>query len=86
MAWERTGIGMVVVGLLFVRAAHRPGWQLPGLGAVLVGVGLVFGGARRYARNADVRLLMTPAVVRLVGWSTALLSLLALVMMLSGAR
>lgn len=53
LAWDRTGVGLIVAGALYVRAvpAALPDLRhVPGLVAMLVGIGLIPFAYRRFTR------------------------------------
>lgn len=87
LAWDRTGVAFVLVGVLLLRAGGAPYLELrhmPGAAAIVLGAVLAFGTVRR--RRADVepttrRLLR----LRLVGAAAVGVSASALVgVMLAG--
>jgi uncharacterized membrane protein YidH (DUF202 family) len=70
LAWDRTGLGLIVVGAISIRVAggsigellHLPGYLVMGLGAALL-----WFGARRYRhREGDLRSGVSPVRTRLV--------------------
>jgi uncharacterized membrane protein YidH (DUF202 family) len=91
LAWDRTALGLMVVGALTLRAVGAPFTTLrhvPGHLTLMVGLGLLWAGARRYRRReADLRAGKSPVRPRLVvvtGVTTVLVSAMALLAVLSG--
>jgi uncharacterized membrane protein YidH (DUF202 family) len=90
LAWDRTGLALLVVGALTLRAGGAPfdGWlHLPSYLAMVVGALLLWAGGRQYARR-EVTLRaggspVQPGLVRLTGIATLAVSLSALVLILS---
>lgn len=57
LAWDRTGLSLVVVALLYLRAVGAPFLrpaQLPALIGLVLGTSMLFLGARRYAHLHEV--------------------------------
>jgi uncharacterized membrane protein YidH (DUF202 family) len=91
LAWDRTGLALLVVGALALRAGGAPfdGFlHVPSYVAMVVGASLLWAGGRHYARR-EVRLRaggspVQPGLVRLTGLATVAVSLSALVLVLAG--
>jgi uncharacterized membrane protein YidH (DUF202 family) len=86
LAWDRTALGLIVVGALVVRAVRDLGllWAIPGLLTVGVG-GLVLwlGVRQRHRRELLLRAgasPVQPGLVRLVAAGTVGISLVSLVL------
>jgi uncharacterized membrane protein YidH (DUF202 family) len=85
LAWDRTGLALMVTGTLLVRVGEAPYAHirhLPGYLAVAVGLGLVVHAERRYYRRiaaGDSDALVSPGLARLTGLVVTLLGLAALV-------
>ena len=91
LAWDRTGVSMMVAGAILVRTESE---SLPllfaaiGTAAIMLGAWLVFVGNLRYRQlhallRADGR-VARPALVRAVGLSTVVLALAAVARLLAG--
>jgi uncharacterized membrane protein YidH (DUF202 family) len=90
LAWDRTALGLMVVGVFSVRVAgggvgelvHLPGYLVTGLGAALLWLG-----ARRYRhRDADLRAGASPVRPRLIvltGVATIVMGLASLALVLA---
>lgn len=53
LAWDRTGVGLIVAGALYARAVEAPLGDLrhvPGIVALVAGLGLILFAYRRYER------------------------------------
>ncbi|MPZ74806.1 MAG: DUF202 domain-containing protein [Nitriliruptorales bacterium] len=88
LAWDRTGLGLMVAGGLFVRAAGPPYTDVrhaPGVAAMVVGGALIVLAYRRYGR---LRRSATPesggsaGMVAAVGAVTVVFSFAALLLIL----
>jgi uncharacterized membrane protein YidH (DUF202 family) len=91
LAWDRTGLSLLVVGALTLRSGGPPFDDLlhaPGYAAMAVGAGLLVAGGRRYRRRElDLRHGESPVHPRLVlltGFAALGVSLAALVLVLTG--
>jgi uncharacterized membrane protein YidH (DUF202 family) len=87
LAWDRTGLSLLVVGALTLRSGGPPYDDLlhvPGYAAMLVGAVLLWAGGRRYRRReADLRRGASPVqphLVRLTGIVAMVVSVAALVL------
>jgi uncharacterized membrane protein YidH (DUF202 family) len=91
LAWDRTGLALLVVAALTLRAGGSPFdglLHLPSYAAMVVGAVLLWAGGRQYARR-EVRLragesLVQPGLVRLTGIVTVAVSLSALLLIVAG--
>jgi uncharacterized membrane protein YidH (DUF202 family) len=90
LAWDRTGLSLLVVGALTLRSGGPPYDDLfhaPGYAAMLVGAGLLWAGGRRYRRR-ELALRhgaspVHPRLVLLTGVSAIAVSLSALMLVLT---
>jgi uncharacterized membrane protein YidH (DUF202 family) len=89
LAWDRTGLSLLVVGALTLRSGGPPYDDLlhvPGYAAMLVGAGLLWAGGRRYRRREDDLRRggspVQPHLVRLTGIVAMVVSVTALVLIL----
>jgi uncharacterized membrane protein YidH (DUF202 family) len=91
LAWDRTALGLLVVGALTLRSAGAPFDALrhaPGYLTLVVGMGVLWAAGRRYRRReAELRAGVSPVHPRLVvitGVTTVAVSVMALVTILRG--
>ena len=91
LAWDRTGLALMVVGALTLRTAGAPFDTLrhaPGYLTLAVGMWLLWAGSRRYRlREDDLRAgasPVRPGLVVLTGMTTIAISLMALVLVVWG--
>jgi uncharacterized membrane protein YidH (DUF202 family) len=91
LAWDRTGLSLLVVGALTLRSGGPPFDDVlhaPGYVAMAVGAWLLWAGGRRYRRReAALRRGETPVrphLVVLTGVAAVAVSLTALVLVLTG--
>jgi uncharacterized membrane protein YidH (DUF202 family) len=91
LAWDRTGLSLLVVGALTLRSGGPPFDDLlhaPGYLALVVGASLLWAGGRRYRRReADLRRGASPVqphLVLLTGISAVAVSIAALLLILTG--
>jgi uncharacterized membrane protein YidH (DUF202 family) len=91
LAWDRTGLSLLVVGVLTLRSGGPPFDDLlhaPGYLAMAVGAVLLWAGGRRYRRReADLRRGVSPVqphLVLLTGIAAVAVSVAALLLILTG--
>ena len=91
LAWDRTGVAMMVAGALFVRAGTPPYHELrhaPGLVAIVFGAGLIFLAYRRYdwlhARLRAGEPVTSPVMVLATGLVTVAFAIAALGLVIFG--
>jgi uncharacterized membrane protein YidH (DUF202 family) len=91
LAWDRTGVAMIVAGALFVRAGTPPYHELrhaPGLIAMVFGAVLILLAYRRYdwlhARLHAGEAVVSPLLLIGTGVVTVLFALAALILVVFG--
>lgn len=90
LAWDRTGLAMIVAGALFVRAGEGPYGDLrhlPGYAAVATGVWLLWQASRTYEQRHGIlrreESVTEPSWVRVVALIAVVLSLSSLVLLIT---
>jgi uncharacterized membrane protein YidH (DUF202 family) len=91
LAWDRTGLSLIVVGVLTLRSGGPPYDDVlhaPGYLAMVIGALLVWEGGRRYRRReVDLRAggsPVRPDLVLVTGMTAVAVSAAALVLILTG--
>jgi uncharacterized membrane protein YidH (DUF202 family) len=86
LAWDRTGLALIVTGAVLVRAGGEPyahARHLPGYLAGVLGAVLLIHAQRRYARRAATgESLVSPGLARLVGIAATAVGVAALLVVL----
>ena len=89
LAWDRTGLALLVVGALHLRSALTDaavGWLLPGAATLVIGGVVLWWGSWRYRRREpDLRAGRSPVRPRLVvvtGLTTVAVGLASLLLVL----
>lgn len=91
LAWDRTGLALMVAGALYLRGGRPPYHAVrhwPGVVVVMLGAALIVMAYRRYEGQhgalREGRPVLSPGMVVLTGVATALFSIAALVLVLFG--
>lgn len=92
LAWDRTGVALMVVGALYLRGGHPPYHQVrhwPGLAILILGATLIVAAYRRYeglhGALREGRPVLSGKLVIVTGLVTVLFSVAALALVLFGA-
>ena len=92
LAWDRTGVSLMVVGALYLRGGRPPYHHVrhwPGLAVLVLGAALIVAAYRRYEGQhgalREGRPVLSGELVILTGVATAVFSAAALWLVLVGA-
>ena len=92
LAWDRTGVALMVVGALYLRGGQPPYHHVrhwPGLAVLILGAGLIVAAYRRYEGQhgalREGRPVLSGELVILTGVAAAVFSVAALWLVLVGA-